>query len=91
LAEDGPSRCFGFVQPYDEKPKRQLFELLKSQGMQMNQRVMSFSDGGAHIRDVQLYLNPEAEHYREWFHITMRITVMGAVCQGTEGRRGDEK
>jgi hypothetical protein len=77
LAEDGPSRCFGFVQTYDQKPKRRLFELLKSQGMQMNQRVMFFSDGGADIRDVQLYLNPEAEHYLDWFHITMRITVMG--------------
>ena len=46
MAEDGPSRCFGFVQTYDEKPKRRLFELLKGQGMQMNQRVMFFSDGG---------------------------------------------
>ena len=45
MAEDGPSRCFGFVQAYDEKPKRRLFELLKGQGMQMNQRVMFFSDG----------------------------------------------
>jgi hypothetical protein len=25
MAEDGPSRCFGFVQTYDEKPKRRLF------------------------------------------------------------------
>jgi hypothetical protein len=82
LAEDGPSRCFGFVQTYDEKPKRRLFELLKSQGMQMNQRVMFFSDGGADIRDVQLYLNPEAEHYLDWFHITMRITVMGQCAKG---------
>jgi hypothetical protein len=31
MAEDGPSRCFGFVQTYDEKPKRRLFELLKGQ------------------------------------------------------------
>jgi hypothetical protein len=63
MPEDGPSRCFGFVQTYDEKPKRRLFELLKGQGMQMNQRVMFFSDGGTDIREVQLYLNPEAEHY----------------------------
>jgi hypothetical protein len=41
----GPSRCFGYTQTYDEKPKRRLFELLRSQGMQMNQRVMFFSDG----------------------------------------------
>jgi hypothetical protein len=55
MSEDRPSRCFGFVQTYDEKPKRLLFELLKGQGMQMNQRVMFFSDGGADIREVQHY------------------------------------
>ena len=70
MTEDGPSRCFGFVQTYDEKPKRRLFELLKGQGMQMNQRVM--------------YLNPEAEHYLDWFHITMRLTVMGQYAKGLD-------
>jgi hypothetical protein len=40
MSEDGPSRCFGYTQTYDEKPKRRLFEMLRSQGMQMNQRVM---------------------------------------------------
>ena len=84
MAEDGPSRCFGFVQTYDEKPKRRLFELLKRQGMQMNQRVMFFSDGGTDIREVQLYLNPEAEHYLDWFHITMRLTVMGQYAKGLD-------
>jgi len=30
----GPSsKCFAFVQTYDEKPKRRLFELLQSQGL----------------------------------------------------------
>jgi serine/threonine protein kinase len=53
LSEDRPSRCFGFVQTYDEKPKRRLFELLKGQGMQMNQCVMFFSDGGTDIREVR--------------------------------------
>src|SRR5215475_5564766 len=73
-----------FVQTYDEKPKRRLFELLKGQGMQMNQRVMFFSDGGTDIREVQLYLNPEAEHYLDWFHITMRLTVMGQYAKGLD-------
>jgi hypothetical protein len=63
MSEDGPSRCFGYTQTYDEKPKRRLFEMLRSQGMQMNQRVMFFSDGGADIREVQSYLNPEGEQY----------------------------
>jgi hypothetical protein len=84
LSEDRPSRCFGFVQTYDEKPKRRLFELLKGQGMQMNQRVMFFSDGGADIREVQQYLNPEAEHYLDWFHVTMRLTVMGQYAKGLD-------
>jgi hypothetical protein len=85
LSEDRPSRCFGFVQTYDEKPKRRLFELLKGQGMQMNQRVMFFSDGGTDIREVQQqYLNPEAEHYLDWFHITMRVTVMGQYAKGLD-------
>jgi hypothetical protein len=55
MCEEGSSRCFGFVQRYDQKPKRRLFELLKGQGMQMNQRVMFFSDGGRDIREVQRF------------------------------------
>jgi hypothetical protein len=50
--------------------------------MQMNQQVKFFSDGGADIRDMQLYLNPEAENYLDWFHVTMRITVMGQYVKG---------
>src|SRR6478736_590354 len=52
--------------------------------MQMNQRVMFFSDGGTDIREVQQYLNPEAEHHLDWFHITMRLTVMGQYPQGLD-------
>jgi hypothetical protein len=29
------AKCFGFVQTYDEKPRRRLWELMKSQGMQV--------------------------------------------------------
>jgi hypothetical protein len=82
MSEEVPDRRFGFVQTYDKKPKRRLFELLKEQGMQMNQQVKFFSDGGADIRDMQLYLNPEAENYLDWFHVTMRITVMGQYAKG---------
>ena len=81
ISEDAPNRCFGYTQTYDERPKRRLFEMLRSQGMQMNQRVMFFSDGGADIREVQAYLNPEAEQYLDWFHITMRLTVLGQYRQ----------
>ncbi len=62
MPTDGPAKCFGFVQTYDIKPKRRLFEVLKSQGMQMNQQVTFLTDGGEDVRDLPLYLNPRAEH-----------------------------
>jgi len=82
ITDDGGSRTFSSVQDYDEKPKRRLFELLKAQGMQMNQQVTVLSDGGDTVRDLQLYLNPQAEHLLDWFHITMRITVMNQIAKG---------
>jgi len=44
--EQPSAKCFGFVQTYDEKPRRRLWELMKSQGMQENQQVLFLSDGG---------------------------------------------
>ncbi|MGH3427569.1 MAG: ISKra4 family transposase, partial [Mycobacteriales bacterium] len=76
MPTDGPAKCFGYVQTYDKKPKRRLFEVLTSQGMQANQQVTFLTDGGEDIRDLPLYLNPQAEHLLDWFPITMRITVM---------------
>ena len=49
---DGPAKCFGFVQIYDTKPKRRLFDLLTSQGMQANQQVTFLTDGGEDIREL---------------------------------------
>jgi hypothetical protein len=76
MPADGKPSYFGYVQTYDTKPKRRLFEVLKSQGMQANQQVTFLTDGGEDIRDLPCYLNPQAEHLLDWFHITMRITVM---------------
>ncbi len=82
MTTEGSSKCFGFVNCHDEKPKRRLFELLKSQGMQMNQQVTFLSDGGDTVRELQLYLNPQAEHLLDWFHVTMRLTVMNQFAKG---------
>jgi hypothetical protein len=51
------------------KPKRRLFEMLQSQGHQLNQQITFLSDGGDTVRDLQLYLSPEAEHLLDWFHL----------------------
>ncbi len=56
--------------------------MLTSQGMQMNQQVTFLSDGDEKIRELQLYLNPNAEYILDWFHITMRLTVMSQTAKG---------
>jgi hypothetical protein len=76
------NKCFAFVQTFDQKPKRRLFELLHSQGMQANQQITFLSDGGETVRDLQLYLNPQAEHILDWFHVAMRLTVMQQMAKG---------
>ena len=76
-AEDIPSaKCFGFVQTYDTKPRRRLWEVLKSQGMQENQAVLFLSDGGETVRQLQTYLHPSSAHVIDWFHIAMKLTVL---------------
>jgi hypothetical protein len=47
------AKCFGYVQTYDEKPRRRLWELMKSQGLQDNQQVVFMSDGGEDVRRAQ--------------------------------------
>ncbi|OTE95385.1 hypothetical protein BCS42_15810 [Crenothrix sp. D3] len=56
IPEEGASKCFGLVQSYDNKPKRRLFEVLKSQGMQLNQQIVFFSDSGDTVRNLPLYI-----------------------------------
>jgi hypothetical protein len=81
------AKCFGYVQTYDEKPRRRLWELLKSQGMQENQQVVFMSDGGENVRRVQEYLHPFSEHLIDWFHITMRLTVLQQQTKALQEER----
>ena len=55
---------------------QRVWEVMKSQGMQENQQVVFLSDGGEDVRQVQEYLHPNREHVIDWFHITMRLTVL---------------
>ncbi len=84
--EDEPSppssQCFAFVQTYDQQPKRRLFELLPSQGLQRNQQIEWLSDGGETGRDLQLSLSPEADHLLDWVHIPMRLTTVTQTAKG---------
>ena len=76
IHEANQSKRFGYVSTYDEKPKRRLHDMLVSQGMQLNQQITFLSDGAENLKNLQSYLSPQSEHILDWFHITMRITVL---------------
>jgi hypothetical protein len=91
-AEDISSRkCVGFVQTLDTKPKRRRFEVLPSQGHQMHQQLTVLADGGDTVRDLQLYLNPQAEPLLAWLHLAMRLTIMQQTAQGLPQTIHDEE
>ena len=84
-----PSKCFGFVQTYDQKPRQRVWKVMMSQGMQENQQVVFMSDGGEDVRQVQEYLHPNSEHLIDWFHITMRLTVLQQQTKALQAERPD--
>jgi hypothetical protein len=93
-AETPSSQRCGFVQTVDTKSKRRLYEVLKSQGVQMNQQITFWSDGGDTVRELQRSMSPEAEHILDWFHLTMRLTVLDQYAKGwvhCEQQRGEER
>lgn len=82
VPEDRNDRYFGFVQTLDDKPRRRLFNILQDQGLQMNQDIVFLTDGGDDVRELASDMSPCAEHYLDWFHITMRVTVLGQYAKG---------
>jgi hypothetical protein len=81
----GDGKYFGFVHNIDDKPKRRLYEVLRSQGLEPDQPVQFLSDGKETVRNLQMYISPQSEHWLDWFHITMRLTVMGQIRKGLKG------
>jgi hypothetical protein len=82
LPEDRDARYVGLAHGYDSKPKRRLFDVLKSQGLQANQDVTFLTDGGEEIRALTEFVTPASEHVLDWFHITMRVTVLEQYARG---------
>jgi hypothetical protein len=82
VPEDRDARYVGLVHGYDSKPKRRLFDVLKSQGLQANQDVTFLTDGGEEVRALTEFVTPGSEHVLDWFHITMRVTVLEQYARG---------
>ena len=60
----------------DTKHCQQVFEVLRSLGLQANQPVEFFIDGAPVLRSLTSYLSVESSHILNWFHLTMRLTVL---------------
>lgn len=90
IPEDRDNRYFGLVQSHDDKPRRRLHEVLREQGFQMNQDITFLTDGGDSVRNMAVAMSPCAEHVLDWFHITMRLTVLGQYAKGLAHQNAQE-
>jgi hypothetical protein len=75
-------RCFAFVQTADDQPWARLVETLRQQGIHPRQQVVFLSDGADSVRRLQRVIAPEAEQVLDWFHVAMRLTVLGQMVKG---------
>ena len=82
MPEDRAPRYLGLVHGYDRKPKRRLVDILRSQGLQPNQDVTFLTDGGDEIKALTELISPCGEHVLDWFHVAMRLTVLGQYAKG---------
>ncbi len=82
MAEDGDDRYFGLVRSQDAAPKRRLCEVLRRQGLPGDQPVTVLTDGGDSVRALAGDLPAGSEHHLDWFHIAMRMTVLGQYAKG---------
>jgi hypothetical protein len=48
----------------------------------MNQEITFLTDGADNVRELAVDMSPCAEHFLDWFHITMRLTVLGQYAKG---------
>jgi hypothetical protein len=80
--DSSSSKCFSFVQTFDKNHKHRFQQHLKAHGLTDQQKLEFFSDGGESVRGLQRDFSPNANHILDWFHITMRLTVLGQYAKG---------
>ena len=70
MAEDRDDRYFGLVRSQDAAPKRRLCEVLRRQGLPVDQPVTVLTDGGDSVRALVGDLPAGSEHHLDWFRAT---------------------
>jgi len=80
---EAPSlKRFGFVQTLDTKSKRRLYEVWHAQNLPMNQDIAFLLDGNDSLRQLQPERSPKATHILAWYHLSMKLTVLGQYGKG---------
>jgi transcriptional regulator with XRE-family HTH domain len=85
----GPTKCFGTVHTIDDDSKRRLRSVLLGQGIQPQHQVRFMADGEDTLRGIQRDLVPDATHSLDWFHVTMRLTVLRQYIKGVVNQEKD--
>src|SRR4051812_12178068 len=80
MAEDRDDRYL--VRSQDAAPERRFCEVLRRQGLSADQPVTVLTDGGDSVRALVGDLPAGSEHQLDWFHIAMRMTVLGQYAKG---------
>ena len=47
-----------------------------------NHNITFLSDGDDTLRQLHLEMSPKATHLLDWFHLTMKLTVLGQYGKG---------
>ncbi|PHM28752.1 ISKra4 family transposase [Xenorhabdus budapestensis] len=81
-SENVQAKRFGYVHVLEDNPRKRLLSVLNAQGVQTNQQITFLSDGADNLRMMQIGIYPEAEHILDWFHISMRLTVLNQCIKG---------
>jgi hypothetical protein len=82
MAEDRDDRYFGLVRSQDAAPKRRFCEVLRRQGLPVDQPVTVLTDGGDSIRALVSDLPAGSENHLDWFHVAMRLTGLDQYAKG---------
>jgi hypothetical protein len=88
IAEEREPRYLGPHHSYERRPKRSLFDVLKSQALQANQDVTPLTDSGDEVGALTEFVTPAGEHVLDWFHITMRVTLLTQFIGGVAQQDG---
>lgn len=57
----------------------------------MNREITFLTDGEDSVRKLAGYMSPCAEHVLDWFHITMRLTVLRQYAKGLVNHHHDRE